>query len=278
MTENFSILGYNSAVAGVGLNRQAQEPGKTPFGERRTGFGLADSGPESTCACTQPDSPYRQVATARQHHTVCGAAVLVCLALLGGGTPAHGQPPVNQKVIVTISPQQSPFPLPKGLTLYSAEMCGSVARVVDAAQVRQVAENAGISFQDPALNASVLTGASSKTPSSRVLSVIKWASVGMSVGGGVITFLKSQQPQIGNASTWAEITTGTGALGAGLGILQPIIQSDANTQAVSITTGVQAALISDMTALYSVPANGCAKSVMFFGSGGVSKPAVGVIQ
>jgi hypothetical protein len=96
---------------------------------------------------------------------------------------------------------------------------------------------------------------------------VKWSAVGISVAAGTVTYIKSQATQIGNAKDWAIGSVGTGALGAGIGILQPILQADVNTQAVSITSGVQAALISDMTNLYSVPAGGCMKSVMFFGAG-----------
>jgi hypothetical protein len=179
--------------------------------------------------------------------------------------------PALSSVVISVSPQPLLFPLPKGVALYRATACSAVARVISAGMLTEAIEGAGLSVQDPSLNTAVLAGSTSKTPSSRALTLVKWLSVGMSVAGGIVTYEKSQATQVGNAKTWAEISVGTGALGAGLGILQPILQADINTQAVSVTTGVQAALLQS-DGLYQVPANGCSKPIMFFGAADRTKP------
>ena len=176
------------------------------------------------------------------------------------------QPPGTTPAVVTVSQQQSPFPLSKGLSLYSALVCSPVARTISAGQIRQAAEGLGIAVQDASLNGQAVATAASKTPTQRALTAAKWLAAGMSVSSAAISYAK-QQGTIGNAKTWAIIATGTGALGAGIGILQPFLQTDANAQAATITQGVQSALM-QADGLYSVSAGSCAKPVMMFGSGG----------
>lgn len=178
------------------------------------------------------------------------------------------------QILITISPQPNPpYKLPVNISLYSAEMCAAPQeqrlRAVSAAQVRQVAEQAGIAFQDPAINATTINSASSGV--SKLLTVTKYLAGGMAVAGAAISAWKTQSPNIGNAKTWGIIAAGAGALGAGIPIAQSSLQAAA-TAAVSKTTGLQAALISDMTTLYPIQSGGCSKSAMFFGSSVLTKP------
>jgi hypothetical protein len=175
------------------------------------------------------------------------------------------------QILVTISPQQAPFPLSPGLQLFSAVGCSAATesrnRTVTAAQIRQIAEAGGVSFQDPALNSPVITGAVARSPHSRVLNALQYFADGLAVGGAVVTAFKSSQPNVGNAKTWGIITAGGGSLATGIPIAESIAQSKVASVA-TITNGVAAALMADMTALYTVPAGGgCMKSVMFFGFG-----------
>ena len=184
-------------------------------------------------------------------------------------------PPVPQPATVTVSQQQSPFPLSKGLSLYSALVCSPVSRTVSAGQIRQAAEGLGIAVQDASLNGQSVATAASRTPMQKILTGTKWANIFMSGVSGTISFVKSQQPTFGNARTWTEVSIGTGGLGALIGIMQPFLQTEANNQAATITQGVQAALM-QADGLYSVQPGNCVRG-MFFGTSGaaVSK---GVIQ
>ncbi len=183
----------------------------------------------------------------------------------------------SAQVIVTISPQASPFPLPSGLALYSAAACSASTetrnRTVSAGQIRQVAESLGIGVQDPSLNASLLGTAESKTRSAKVVKVAGMLTLGFGIAGGAITVLKTQTTtHIGNAQTWADASVISGAIGAAIAIATPFVQQQASA-AAGLTSGVAAALISDLTELYSVPQGGCMKGLMFFGSSGLLKPA-----
>ena len=109
--------------------------------------------------------------------------------------------------------------------------------------------------------------AASKTPTAKALTIAKWLSAGMSVSSAAISYVK-QQGTFGNGKTWAIVATGTGALGAGIGILQPFIQGEANAQAVTLTSGVSAALM-QADGLWTVQAGGCVRG-MLFGSGGAA--------
>src|SRR5271166_3831744 len=94
---------------------------------------------------------------------------------------AWGQPPgtTPAQSSLSVSPQQSPFPLPRGIALYSGTVCGTTARVVSAGQIRQAIEAAGLSVQDPALNTGTLGHVS--TPLNRLLNVTKYLAAGASV-------------------------------------------------------------------------------------------------
>jgi hypothetical protein len=174
--------------------------------------------------------------------------------------------PLMAQATLTISAQSSPFALPKGIQLYSAIACSPTLKTISAAQVRQAAETTGIDFQDPSVSSFLIGMATSKTPSSRALTATKWTAIALSAGAAVTAAIKAQAPTLGNAKTYTEVSAGAGALGAGLAILQPLFQNDVATQA-AMTSGVQAALISDMSSLYAVAAGGCSKSMMFFGVG-----------
>jgi hypothetical protein len=174
------------------------------------------------------------------------------------------------QILVTISPQQSPYPLPAGLVLYSAVGCAASTetrnRTISAAQIRQLAEEAGLSFQDVSLNPSTTASAVAKSKSSRWLAGVQYFAAGLAVGAAEVTIFKTEQPNVGNAKTWGIITAAGSSLAAGIPITEALLQSKVSAVA-AITNGVAAALITDMTALYSVPVGGCMKSVMFFGSG-----------
>ena len=193
----------------------------------------------------------------------------------GTANPSLNHTQETQAATVTISQQQSPFPLSKGLSLYSALVCSPVSRTVSAGQIRQAAEGLGIAVQDASLNGQSVATAASRTPMQKILTGTKWANIFMSGVSGTISFVKSQQPTFGNARTWTEVSIGTGGLGALIGIMQPFLQTEANNQAATITQGVQAALM-QADGLYSVQPGNCVRG-MFFGTSGaaVSK---GVIQ
>jgi len=171
----------------------------------------------------------------------------------------------GQTATLTVTQQPAPFPLSKGLNLYSAEVCTPVARAFSFGQIRQAVEGLGIAVMDPALNAQAIAQAQSRTPTAKALTAIKWLSAGMSVSSAAISYVK-QQGTYGNGKTWAIVATGTGALGAGIGILQPFIQGEANAQATALTSGVSAALM-QADGLWALPADGCIRG-MLFGSGG----------
>ena len=173
------------------------------------------------------------------------------------------QPPAP--ATLTVSQQQAPFPLRKGIVLYSAEVCTPVARAISFGQVRQAVEGLGIAVQDPALNAQAIAQAQSKTPTAKALTAAKWLSAGMSVSSAAISYVK-QQGTFGNGKTWAIVATGTGALGAGIGILQPFIQGEANAQAATLTSGVSAALM-QADGLWTVQSQGCVRGMLFGGPG-----------
>ena len=178
-----------------------------------------------------------------------------------------------QPATLTVSQQPAPFPLRKGLNLYSAEVCTPVARTFSFGAIRQAVEGLGIAVMDPSLNQQAIAQAQSKTPTGKLLTAAKWLSAGMSVSSAAISYIK-QQGTFGNGKTWAIVATGTGALGAGIGILQPFLQGEANAQALTLTSGVSAALM-QADGMYSVEAQGCVRG-MVFGSGlnGVAKGVV----
>lgn len=182
-------------------------------------------------------------------------------------------PLFGSQVVVTISQQRSPFTLPRGTNLYSAKACSIDPRVISEGQIRQAAEEIGVSFQDPALNATSLASAA-KVPN-RLLSATKWVATGIAVSAAAITAFKAQDPGVGNARTYGIISAGGGALAAGIPIAQSQI-SGLQASVSTLTNGVATALLQE-GALLAIPANGCSKSVMFFGSGELSKPGVAVI-
>lgn len=186
---------------------------------------------------------------------------------------------LQAQVSVTISQQPSPFPL-KGVNLYSADVCAAPTetrvRTISAGQIRQVAEGANISFQDPSLNSATITRASSRTVGGILMSTTKYLAGGIAVSAATISAFKAQTPGVGNTRTYAIIAGGAGAVTVGIPLAQSQLQSSAAAMA-TITNGVQAALIGDMTSLYAVPVGGCAKSVMFFGVGAIAAPVKGSI-
>lgn len=200
--------------------------------------------------------------------------VIIALAALFTSWTA----PVQAQIIVTVSPQPSPFPLFPDTSLYSAESCAApastVSRAISAAQIRQVAESLGITFQDPALNSTVLDKGTSTIQ--RLLTASKWVSAGIAISAAAVSAFKAAQPNVGNSKTWGIVSAGSGSLAAGIPIFQTTLQAT-EVATASMTTGVAAALISDMTSLYQIPAQGCSKSVMFFGSKSTGKPLKGVI-
>jgi hypothetical protein len=202
----------------------------------------------------------------------------VRFALFAIALPCLAQPPAPA-VKITMSPQASPFPLAKGMTLYSAGTCGAIARSISTAQIRNAAEGAGITWLDPAFYASALATGTSNTHTARLLNISKWSALGVSVGAGVETVLKAQSSTVtSNTKTWAIVTTTTAAAGAGIGVLQPLLQSAANAQGATMTGGVQAALVAE-GGIYTMlgACGGFTKSVMFFGSGGPAGVVSGVI-
>jgi hypothetical protein len=195
--------------------------------------------------------------------------------------PQNGQAfmPSPDSMTVTISPQQSPYKLPSGLRLYSAVACataGTRARAISAGYIRQVAEGAGIAFQDPATLPPMISTYVAHTWQGRLLGVLSYSSTGGSIASAAIAANKAGNLNVGNARVWAEAATALGALGAAVPIVQKTLQSSTQAQQASITNGVKAALMSDMSAVYEVPLGGCSRSVMFLGAGavGVTKVVV----
>jgi hypothetical protein len=190
----------------------------------------------------------------------------------GNITQAIGLSVPGESLTVTISYQHSPYKLSKGLNLYSAETCPSSnitrIRVVSAGQIRQIAEANGISFQDPALLPPMISKYVAHTWQGRVLTGISLSSTGISIGGASLAAFKTSQPNISNAHTWDEVAVGTAVLGAAIPLLQKALQADVSSQQATITNGVQAALITNMGTMYTVPLGGCSQSVMFIGVGG----------
>jgi hypothetical protein len=180
---------------------------------------------------------------------------------------------------LTISQQTSPYTLSKGMLLYSAQICTDPSetrtRTFAAGRIRQAFEDAGGSFVDSALFPPMITAYVSRSIKGRLLGVVSYVSTGGSVASAAVTAYKAAQPNIGNARTWADVATVLGALGAGIPIAQQMLRSDVANQQATITTGVRGALITDMTAIFSVPAGGgCYRSIMFLGSGITSAKAV----
>lgn len=182
-------------------------------------------------------------------------------------------PLFGSQVVVTISQQRSPFTLPRGTNLYSAKACSVDPRVISEGQIRQAAEEVGVSFQDPALSSTTLATAA-KVPN-RLLSATKWLAAGVGVSAAAVTAFKTQAPNVGNARTYGIISAGGGALAAGIPIAESQL-SGLQASVSTLTNGVAAALLQE-GALLAIPANGCSKSVMFFGSGELNKPGVAVI-
>jgi hypothetical protein len=178
-------------------------------------------------------------------------------------------------ITVTISPQPPasvPYALPKGLSLYSAVACAPTStrvRVVNAGQIRQIAEGAGIAFTDPQLVPPMVTRYVARTLTGRMLGVVSYTSTGIGAAGAGLAAFKSAQPNIGNAHTWDIVAMAGATLGAAIPIAQKMLQSDVQSQQATITNGVQAAMITDMGATYTVPVAGCSRSVMFLGAGPV---------
>lgn len=175
---------------------------------------------------------------------------------------------------ISVSPQQPPFPLPKGIALYSGTVCGA-ARIVSAGQIRQAIELAGLSVQDPILNTPTLAKGAGRTVISILSGILTYGGGGVAVGGAITAAIKSSNVNIGNAKTWAEIAAVSGALGAGVPLAQTLLKPGVEAQA-TITNGVQAALLSP-DGLYSIPAGGCSKPFMFFGLNDRTKPFQAVI-
>jgi hypothetical protein len=196
---------------------------------------------------------------------------IVIIILILTMLTAHGQI-AGESLTITISYQTSPYTLPKGLNLYSAETCPSSntqrIRVISAGQIRQIAEANGISFTDPALLPSMISTYVAHTFQGRLLTGISLLATGTSLGGASLTALKTSQPNIGNAHTWAEISVVSGALGAGIPMIQKSLQSTVSAEQATITNGVNKALITNMETMYTVPLGGCSGSVMFIGAGG----------
>jgi hypothetical protein len=171
----------------------------------------------------------------------------------------------RSQVSLTYSTQKSPTPLPKGLALVSITACSSSTRVVSAAQIFAASPWA---FQDPSLYPGLMTKAASRTPASIALTASKYTATGISIGTGVESYLKSQDTNTSNASTYEKISIIGGVLGVALAIAQPVIQGDVNAQQATITAGVQAALMTEAD-LYSIPPGGCANNPhrMFYATG-----------
>jgi hypothetical protein len=178
-------------------------------------------------------------------------------------------------IVVTISAQQSPSPLPKGITLYSVEAVSPTARTISAAQIRQAVEGVGISYVE---NSTITTPASKQTSTlSTLLTWTKYLGGGLTVASGILSAEKASGSAPGNAKTWAEVTAGTAALAAGAMLAQSQLQT-ALSAAATTTSGVSASLM-DLSAIYSIPAGGgLPKSVMFFGSAPSGGPFKTVIQ
>ena len=168
---------------------------------------------------------------------------------------------------LTISQQQSPYKLPSPLQLYSAQLCSDALRAVSAGRIRQAFEDAGGSFTDPALLPGMVSAYVAHTLAGRLLAVLSYSSTGGSIASAAIAANKAGNLNVGNAKVWAEAATALGALGAAVPIMQKTLQGDVAAQQASITNGVKAALITDMTQIFTVPAGGCAASKMFIGSG-----------
>lgn len=187
----------------------------------------------------------------------------------------------QESLLVTISFQNSPYKLPKGLNLYSSETCASLTttrvRVISAGQIRQIAEVYGISFQDPALLPPMIAKYVGHSWQGKVLTGISLSSTGIAIGGASLAAFKTSQPNISNAHTWDEVAIGTAVLGATIPLLQKALQADVTTQQTTITNGVSKSLITDMTTMYTVPVGGCSSSVMFIGAGGTGV-VKGVLQ
>lgn len=170
---------------------------------------------------------------------------------------------------LTISPQKSPYALPDDLKLYSAELCSdlTVSRAVPAGRIRQAFEDAGGQFVDPALLPLMINRYVAHSVKGILLSGTGYTMAIVSIGGAGIAAYKSAQPKIGNAATWDKVSVATGTIGVVIPLARNALQSDVAAQRASITNGVQAALITDMQTIYTVPAEGCMKSVMFIGGG-----------
>jgi hypothetical protein len=185
----------------------------------------------------------------------------------------------SSAVAIGMSPQPPPFPIVKGMVLYSVGACGATARTISMAQIRAVAEQQGVTWLDPAFYSNVVAGGIAKTPTSRFLSATKWTSDGFAVGAAVVTVLKTQSARPTNTTTWAEITTTAAATGSGISVFQPFLQAQVNAQIVTMTSGVQASLVTE-GGIYSMLAGcgGFTRSVMFFGSGAPAGELKGILQ
>lgn len=178
--------------------------------------------------------------------------------------------PVQDGIIVTISPQTSPYALPKGDNLYSAVACADTStrvRAISAGQIRQIAEGAGIAFVDPALLPPMITRYVGRSIKGRLLTFMKDVSSPAAAASGTVAAVKTQLPNVGNAATWAYIAVGSSVIAVLIPMAQSKLQSDVQATQATITNGVAAALITDMAVVYTVPVGGCSRSVMFLGTG-----------
>jgi ribosomal protein L12E/L44/L45/RPP1/RPP2 len=181
------------------------------------------------------------------------------------------QPPGTSDAIrVTISSQPSPYALSRGENLYSALACASTStrvRTISAGQIRQVAEGAGIAFIDPALLPPMITRYVGRSLKGKLLSLANSVAPAAAAGSATVAAVKTQLPN-GNAQTWAYVAMGASGLALVVPMIQKSLQNDVTAQQASITSGVNAAAITDMGSVYTVPVAGCSKSVMFLGVGG----------
>ena len=175
------------------------------------------------------------------------------------------------QVQVTISPQQSPYALPRPLRLYSWQACTSETRVrtIAAGQIRQIFEAGGGIFTDPALLPLMVDNYVKSSAAGRMLSILGYGATALAIGSSGVAAYKAQFPGVGNAQTWSYIAIGGGILGAGIPLVQSKLQGNVAAEQATITAGVKAALMLDMSELSTIPAGGCSSNVhrLFIGSG-----------
>lgn len=166
----------------------------------------------------------------------------------------------------------SPYRLPNGINLYEWHACSDTSsrvRAISATRLQHAFEDQGGTFIPTILIPAYVSDYVQRSWKSRMLSLTKWTLNLNSVGSAAIAAYKTQFPNSGNSKTWALVSVGEGVAGLLITFAEKQLAGDVASSQATITAGVKAALITDMTENFIVPIGGCtsAAHTMFLGRG-----------